>query len=137
RDVLTELDLGYVSHPVPTGSRNRATVEARGGKAQFPYLVDPNTGRELYESEDIIDYICATYGARPRPRWMRWLGPLDTVGASVASAIRPRGGKRAVPGATEREPLEQTLVLYSFEASPYCRKVREALHELDLDFRVV
>ena len=36
----------------------------RGGKAQFPYLVDPNTGVEMYESLDIIDYLFETYGQR-------------------------------------------------------------------------
>jgi len=43
----------------------RPEVQARGGKQQFPYLVDPNSGRTLYESADIIDYLRASYGGRP------------------------------------------------------------------------
>mgnify|MGYP003886050591 CR=1 FL=1 len=27
-----------------------------------PYLADPNTGTELYESDDIMDYLRSTYG---------------------------------------------------------------------------
>lgn len=30
---------------------------ARGGKCQFPYLVDEERGVEMYESLDIIDYL--------------------------------------------------------------------------------
>lgn len=28
-----------------------------GGKKQFPFLVDPNTGKQMYESDDIINYL--------------------------------------------------------------------------------
>ncbi len=28
-----------------------------------PYLLDPNTGRAMFESADIRDYLHATYGA--------------------------------------------------------------------------
>jgi glutathione S-transferase len=31
---------------------------------QVPYLVDPNTARELYESDDIVAYLGAQYGPR-------------------------------------------------------------------------
>lgn len=30
--------------------------------AQFPYLIDPNTGTEMYESDAIISYLFNTYG---------------------------------------------------------------------------
>lgn len=29
----------------------------RGGKKQMPYLVDGETGTEMYESDDIIEYL--------------------------------------------------------------------------------
>ena len=35
---------------------------AMGGKSQFPYMVDPNTGTSMYESDDIIDYLFDKYG---------------------------------------------------------------------------
>jgi glutaredoxin len=30
---------------------------ARGGKKQVPYLVDSSTGKEMYESDEIISYL--------------------------------------------------------------------------------
>jgi glutathione S-transferase len=130
REVLSEMDLEYLSHPCARGSRNRARVIELGGKAQFPFLVDPNGGRRLYESEDIIDYLLTTYGGG-RGTIGKVLAPLNTLGATLASALRPRG-RRVLPGVAGRQGPAQPLVLYSFESSPYCRKVREALCELDL-----
>src|SRR6185369_59998 len=54
REALTELDLEYVVRNVPKGSPKRAALVERGGKMQVPYLVDPNTGRALYESDEIV-----------------------------------------------------------------------------------
>src|SRR2546422_9188642 len=75
REVLSELDLDYLEHPVARGSPRRAELVKRGGKMQAPYLVDPNTGTEMYESDDIIAYLNAAYAAarragspRPVPR---------------------------------------------------------------------
>jgi len=134
REVLSELDLVYLSWPCGRGSRHRARVVELGGKTQFPFLVDPNTDVQLYESEDITTYLHAEYG-QGRSIASRIAGPLNTVGASVASIIRPRG-RRVRPDIANRPAPEAPLVLYNFEASPYCRKVREALIELDLPCEV-
>ena len=65
REALTELDLDAEIYPCPKqGERFRPEVVERGGKAQFPYLVDPNTGVEMYESLDIVEYLFDTYGQR-------------------------------------------------------------------------
>jgi glutathione S-transferase len=131
REVLCELDLDYLAHPVAHGSPRRAELVRRGGKMQAPYLVDPNTGTELYESDDIIAYLNATYGAGRRAGW-RLPVPrvLDDVDSMLASAVRLARGVRC-RGTEARAGLEP-LVLYNMEGSPYCRKVREALSELDL-----
>lgn len=131
REVLSELDLSFLCHPCARGSRNRARAQALGGKLLFPFLVDPNTGRQLYESEAIITYLLETYGPG-RGALSRALAPLNSLSSGVASALRPRG--RHVDEGAARRPAARPLTLYNFEASPYCRKVREALHELDLDF---
>lgn len=34
---------------------------SRGGKSQFPYLVDETNGVEMYESADIVDYLKKLY----------------------------------------------------------------------------
>jgi glutathione S-transferase len=43
------------------GTRNRQKLFDRAGRISIPYLVDPNTGQEMAESEQIIDYLEATY----------------------------------------------------------------------------
>jgi len=128
REALSMLDLPALVHPCPKdGTRFRAEVERRGGKQQFLFLVDPNTGRELYESQEIVHYLAQTYGDGTAPLFLAF-GPLDTVSSGLASLVR--GAKRARPGRTPQKPLE----LWSFEASPYCRMVREALCDLELPY---
>ena len=134
REVMSELDLEYLAKPCPKGSERREEAVALGGQLQFPFLVDPNTGESLYESEDIITYLIETYGRGSRGIG-RFFAPLNTLTATLASAIRPRG--RAVrPGRAPVDAGLKALVLYNMEASPYCRKVRETLCELNLEYRV-
>lgn len=54
---------------------------------------------------------------------------LNVFAASLASVVRPVGGRSAPRMRTPNRPLE----LYEFEACPYCRKVREAISMLALD----
>lgn len=43
--------------------RNRKALLERTGRMQVPYLIDPNTGSEMYESARILRYLETTYGA--------------------------------------------------------------------------
>lgn len=43
--------------------RNRVELLERAGRVAVPYLIDPNTGAELFESTEIIAYLKRTYGA--------------------------------------------------------------------------
>lgn len=134
REVLTELDLEYVCRPCGKGSNNRDKIRKLGGKEQFPFLVDPNTNRSMYESEDIIDYVCDEYGTGRYP-FGRLSSPINTLLAGVTSAVRPKG--IFVPEQyRNREQPEKSLELYNFENSPFCRKVREKLCTLNLDYLV-
>lgn len=63
REVLCELDLEYVSRTTARGSTCREELKQRGGRVQVPYLVDPNTGTEMYESDDIIAYLRKEYAS--------------------------------------------------------------------------
>jgi glutathione S-transferase len=132
REALTELDLDAEIYPCPKGGeRFRPDVVARGGKAQFPYLVDPNTGVEMYESLDIVAYLFETYGQRPLP--LKWrVGKLQTLGSMIASAPRRSRTAPAKPGVVPEFMLE----LYSFESSPYARPVRELLCEMEMPYVV-
>lgn len=135
REALSELDLAYVARTCPKGDRvNRRELEQRGGMQQFPYLVDLNTGTELYESEHIIDYLFEQYGPG-RSALRRFAAPMNTLTASFASAVRPNG-IRARDGLEDRDQPDERPILYNFENSPYCRKVRECLCELNLDYEV-
>jgi glutathione S-transferase len=62
RETLCELDLESVVRNVPKGSPKRAQLQKIGGKAQVPYIVDPNTGRTMYESDEIVAYLESQYG---------------------------------------------------------------------------
>ena len=131
REALSILDLDAVIYPCPkNGPRYRHEVERRGGKQQFPYLLDPNTGAAMYESDDIIRYLFERYGDGKPPIALT-LGPLTDATAMIASAARLfAGGSRYRPARTPEKPLE----LWSFEASPFCRIARETLCELEIPY---
>jgi|SRR5215470_9609270 len=134
REVLSELDLDYLAHPVAHGSPRRKELLQLGGKVQAPYLIDPNTGTRLYESDDIIEYLKETYGEGHRAGWRVPIpSVLDNLVSGVATVARLGRGTRC-RSATVRD-LEP-LALYNMEGSPYCRKVRETLCELDLEYIV-
>lgn len=130
REALTELDLDAIVYPCPkNGERYRPQVVEMGGEAQFPYLVDPNTGEQMYESLDIVAYLYETYGERPLP--LKWrAGMLQTLGSMFASASRLGQGITARESNAPAENLE----LYSFENSPFARPVREKLCELEIPY---
>jgi glutathione S-transferase len=130
REALTELDLDAVIYPCPKGGKRfRPKVVEMGSKAQFPFLVDPNSGRQMYESLDIIAYLFDRYGGRALP--LKWRpGSLQKFGAGVAMLSRPWQGLHARPS---RRPSKR-LELYSFESSPYARLVRERLCEREIHY---
>jgi glutathione S-transferase len=132
REAATALDLELMVYPCPKGgSRFRKVVRERGGKEQFPYLVDPNTGKEMYESDDIVRYLFQQYGAGRTPLLYSG-GLLANASSAIACAWRPGLGLRAEPSKEPAQPLE----LWSFEASPFCRIAREALCSLEIPYRL-
>jgi len=129
REALTAFDLDARIYPSPPGgSRYRDVAIKLGGKSQFPLLIDPNTSRQMYESNEIIQYLATTYGDGSVPLTLR-LGPLTDIRSGLASAARPFG-HRARPSRAPEKPLE----LFSFEASPFCRIAREALCRLEIPY---
>lgn len=83
REVMTELELPYTLRSLakeqvsdigmpgarltfgkeyePIAGSRREALRERGGKIQVPFLIDPNTGAELYESKAIVRYLEETY----------------------------------------------------------------------------
>src|SRR5258705_8365220 len=63
REALSILDLEAIVYPCPKGGPTwRPRVRELGGRELFPYLVDPNTGRAMYESSDIVANLFSEYG---------------------------------------------------------------------------
>jgi glutathione S-transferase len=132
REALSILDLDAVVYPCPKGGPTyRPQVRAHGGREQFPYLVDPNTRKAMYESSDIVAYLFREYGDGSVPLALG-AGVLTDVSSVLAGLSRLGGGSRYRRARTPEQPLE----LYSFEASPFCRIVREALSSLELAYRL-
>ena len=130
REALTMLDLDVLIRPTPHGgTRFRPDAIARGGKKQFPLLVDPNADLDLYESDDIVEHLYGRYGQGRPPLGLR-LGVIGNATSVLASALRAGAGRSVRPS---RAP-DQALQLWSFELSPYSRKVRETLCELELPY---
>ena len=130
REVVTELDLDVEIRPCPKGGeRFRSVAIDKGGKEQFPLLHDPNKRRWLYESDEIIAYLYKTYGKRDVP--LKWrVKILNQLTSFAASLARGRRGTQARLSKLPSKPLE----LYSFEASPFARPVRELMCELELPY---
>jgi glutaredoxin len=85
----------------------------------------------MYESNDIVRHLFTEYGDGRVPALLA-AGPLTDAGAMLASGLRPGRGIRYRPARAPEQPLE----LWSFEASPFCRIVRETLSSLELPYRL-
>ena len=128
-EALSMLDLPARILPCPKGGhRFRDELIARAGKSQYPYLVDPNTGKEMYESADIVAYLFSTYGVGAPPALL--MGPLPILAGAPIQLLR---GTRGTFVQASRRP-EQPLELWSFEASPFSRIAREKLCVLELPY---
>ncbi|KAK1310608.1 hypothetical protein QJS10_CPA08g01473 [Acorus calamus] len=128
REIVSILDLDVLFYPCPRNGPNfRPKVSQLGGKQQFPYMVDPNTGIAMYESDDIIKYLVEKYGTGTIPTMLS-LGLLTTLTAGLALMCRMGKGSSYTPSTLPPVPLE----LWAYEGSPFCILVKEVLVELEL-----
>lgn len=61
REALCELELPHQLRNVPRQSPDRADFVSVSGRMKVPYLLDPNTGAQMFESADIRHYLYTTY----------------------------------------------------------------------------
>ena len=61
REALCTLEIPYLLRNVARGSPSRASFTERSGKMMVPWLRDPNTGTEMFESQDIVNYLFDQY----------------------------------------------------------------------------
>ena len=137
REVLTALNLDVEIYPCPkNGQRFRPLVKQQGGKEQFPYFIDENTGDQLFESTAIIAHLFKHYSETGEvPVQYQYKTNFPLVGITT-SAVRAMRGIKADSSNTQREQPAQLLELWSFEGSPYSRLVRERLTELELPYKL-
>jgi glutathione S-transferase len=130
REALSILDLDARIHPCPRGgTRFRPELVRRAGRAQFPYLVDPDAGLEMYESDAIVRHLFERYGDGRVPLRLR-AGAFTNASAMAVSLLRPGAGVFYRRARAPDLPLE----LYGWEASPTSRLVRERLTVLELPY---
>lgn len=122
REALSMLDLDAEMHPCPRGElAHRAELVSRGGREQIPFLIDPNTGRQLYDAARIVRYLFERYGDGRVPRGL--VSPLGHRRSRLASRLRADEGDRKRAARRPDRPLE----LFGYEAGPHTRLVREQL----------
>ncbi len=133
REAFSALEIEYISFPCPrSGRRYRPWVREHGGKEQFPYLVDPNTKQEIYESTYIINYLFKTYSGSAKPS-NRQSGSFATMCAYVTSAMYPRGLQRS--GGESKLP-NKMLQLIGADSSPETRIIRSRLCSAEIPYWV-
>lgn len=139
REVLTMLNLDVEVYPSPkNGTRFRPVAEeimkSLGGRVNFPLLVDQNTGEKLQEPQVIIDYLFKTYGksGKTPTKWQNL--SKQPIAGKLVSGVRLMHGLNADATNINKSAPAQMLHLWSFEASPFSRLVRERLCELELPF---
>ena len=138
REVMTHLNLDYESRPAPhKGNVYRDELEEVSGGTQVPYLIDENTEIQMAESQDIIDYLFENYskeGSTPA-KFQEQNKVGETFNKLTTATSMLRGLKAEHPEKNKsRGKPNELLELYGFEASPFCRLVRERLCELELAY---
>jgi len=136
REAVTLLDLDAIYYPVTDRSGTPETFRTMAkkiadeaglqGRPRFPMMRDPNTGKVMYESDDIIQYLYEKYGGGSTPPLMLRMGFFTALTCGLASLAQGGAGGSYKPA----KKAEQNLVLWSYEGSPFCKIVRAKLNEL-------
>ncbi len=128
REAITHLDLQAVFYPCPKGGdRYRATALSLSGQTQFPFIVDPDNGTSLLDSDAIVTYLYTRYADGRRP-WLTRMAFLDNAGSGFASMIRAYRGSHSRPSRFNAVPIE----LFCYESQPDAFAIRERLTTLQL-----
>jgi glutathione S-transferase len=145
REAVSILGLTVTFKPCPPKGRiYRPEIKDQfGPKATFPFLQDPNTGIQMFESDAIIDYLFRTYGSEgPTIPWtLNSNNPLVPISAALGLLLGGGGTTRNsnppttridTNGATNGATTNTNIELWSYEGSPFCKLVKERLCELEI-----
>lgn len=67
KEKFCELQLMHMEISCPPGSANQQQMFSEQGRFQVPFLQDPNTGVELFESKAIVEYLEKQYSVAKSP----------------------------------------------------------------------
>ncbi|MCG8611251.1 MAG: glutathione S-transferase N-terminal domain-containing protein [Pseudomonadales bacterium] len=133
REAITELNLDTMIYPCPEGgTRHTERLKELAGHQIIPFLYDPNTGYKATGVNAIVSYLFDHYSKRKAPSFLLE-SPITVASSKLASLARFQAGTKVRASKTPN----QSLTLYSFEASPFSRLVREKLSELELPYLLV
>ena len=141
--MLNLLDITVEYRPCP-GARAGFSDELfqRTGRRTVPYLIDPNTGAEMFESSDQIEYLISTYGPSSDEFDRKALWPITfeqyaTTSAALVAVLRDMPGSRVQNNARADNHKMKSLELWGYECSPFVRPVREKLSALGLPHKMI
>jgi len=128
REAVSILCLRVLFKPCPKDGQlfRKEIKDMYGSDATFPYMIDPNTGTKMFESDEIITYLFSMYGDGVVPSQL--LGPAAPITAGIGLLPRLGRGSKVKPSNPPQEPL----ILWAYEGSPFCKIVREELCELEI-----
>mmetsp|Transcript_16780 Transcript_16780/g.30378 ORF Transcript_16780/g.30378 Transcript_16780/m.30378 type:complete len:354 (+) Transcript_16780:44-1105(+) len=132
REAVSILSLEVTFRPCPQkGSQFRRGIETKYGKADasFPFLMDPNTNAQIFQSDAILEYLFQTYGNGNIPRTLEPKSSLVTASEAAGLLFRGSSGGIAKPSKPPPKPLK----VWSYEGSPFCKLVKEKLSELEIE----
>jgi len=153
REVLTEIDVTYELRSAGKGSPRRAELaEISGGSTQCPFLVDPNTGSQISESKDIIQYLYNNYA--------KWSPPSELL-QSIESIYAPVGKPlfaflaplqagnykedsqeydlaiQSAKSSINTEIESNAVVIYTYELSPFSTEAKKLLDSLEISYKEI
>jgi len=144
REMINLLDLTVECRPCPGARQGKFSQELfeRTGRRTVPYLIDPNTGVEMFESDSQIEYLLKTYGPPQSSFDRKALWPITFTAFSVftsglAAVVRDFPGSRRQANALPTNEAMKPLQLWGYECSPFVKPVREKLVGLCLPHQVV
>ena len=139
REIMNLLDLTVEYRPCPGARQSRFSDDLfkRTGRRTVPYLIDPNTDVEMFESDDQIKYLLDTYGPSKDVYDSKALWPVTFKGfsiytATLAAMVRGMPSSQRQTNAREDNEDMKPLELWGYECSPFVKPVREKLGSLTL-----
>ena len=135
REACSILSLQVFIRPCPKNGLQFVSALSRSGKLQdLPILDDPNTGITglRKDTSAILNYLFKTYGNGKLPSAMENEG-FAKASAWLAMASRLGSGSNYETS----DPPKLPLILWTYETSPFCKRVTERLGSLELEHKVI